>query len=813
MNKPHLFFKNPFEGVEKIRSRNRYHKNDKEEEDKIELKNFAPQREVFVYSRREYFRERVLRESKRNTKLSIPAKIEYIILEFFDYFNTVDFEIKYENDFGLSHVRFSDFNTKGLFAVINEDKFKDFFEEIEKFINSDDPLNNNSYNPNVRYIREFSFLSSDKIIQYQVPKEYFILELTDNNWLFNADIKDIRNSLLSYFNERNIPFNYDEIGNRIELFSVDEIIKEIADNFDIIHTINSPLAGTVKPSTFNLPIKTYGFAISNPTEDLPIIGIIDTGVSNQTPLAPLILNSNNEFNITRTNALTDNVDHGTGVAAFAALGNSFIPNHNGVFKADAKILSIKVLDSESGYITESEVIRLIRKAHTEHNVKIFVLTIGYEENKKINSQVSNYAYLLDLLAYSLDILIFISTGNHDNLSYWDGRKFVKYVYPKNFVVDKTILCSPADSMNNISCGAIAENFESFSSLKNLTPSRDYPASYTRKFYIDTSHPFFKNPRKNKQFLKPDVCYAGGDYNEQVSLGEQGIKILSSKPGYFYDRSIGSSYAAPLLANFAAKICQLYPKLKIQTVKALIINSTRLPNFGNLFSDITKLKPEFITGKGKPDLQSCLFSNDDEITLLLEDEITPGEFKSYPIKLPDYLFEIEKQNSIVTVQATLSFSFEPYSNDQLVYCPIHITFGIFKNLPMYLECINNEGKPDNIGINGGKSDNIKVRESWSQDYYFKPKLLSNCQKINFNLSKENLINEKGEFKIAVKCQLHKLLPAYKKNKYQKPQSYSLVISIKENRVRGENTGRLYNEMILINNLEAVTSAELELDTEV
>ena len=62
---------------------------------------------------------------------------------------------------------------------------------------------------------------------------------------------------------------------------------------------------------------------------------------------------------------------------------------------------------------ESKVISLIRKAYHDHGVKIFVLTLGYKDEKKANSEVSDYARALDNLAYELDILIFISTGNLD----------------------------------------------------------------------------------------------------------------------------------------------------------------------------------------------------------------------------------------------------------------------------------------------------------------------------------------------------------------------------------------------------------------
>jgi hypothetical protein len=48
-----------------------------------------------------------------------------------------------------------------------------------------------------------------------------------------------------------------------------------------------------------------------------LVGIIDTGVDSKTPLGSIIEKG---FDFTGTNALEDNVDHGTAVAALATLG-------------------------------------------------------------------------------------------------------------------------------------------------------------------------------------------------------------------------------------------------------------------------------------------------------------------------------------------------------------------------------------------------------------------------------------------------------------------------------------------------------------
>ena len=52
------------------------------------------------------------------------------------------------------------------------------------------------------------------------------------------------------------------------------------------------------------------------------------------------------------------MDHGTGVAAFASLGNKLITDFRPGIEADAKLLSIKVIDSRDTPIMESSIFSL-----------------------------------------------------------------------------------------------------------------------------------------------------------------------------------------------------------------------------------------------------------------------------------------------------------------------------------------------------------------------------------------------------------------------------------------------------------------------
>lgn len=814
MNKSHLYFRNPTEGVKRYKQKSRFIPNNPEEE---AAKNYTPMKDSFSSSLRTFFQLQTIRVSRRNLSLNIPLNIDYIVLRFFDYFESTVFESRYRNNFGLVPIRYEEFNTIGYFAIHDLTKFQSFTSDIETFINTEDPQISNAFNPDIKYIQSFTFHSSDKIKLYTEPKEIVILDLFDSLELFN-EYDNIVNALTEYLEERELRFLIDKESNKIEIFGAGETtINEIIDNFDVIHSVNSSLAGIVRPSAFNLPIREFGFTITNASDDLPLIGIIDTGIGGQTPLSSLIINDGNEFDITGTSPHIDNADHGTGVAALASLGKSLYPDHLGSFKADAKLLSIKVLDAESGPVSQIAVERLIREANRKYDIKLFVLTIAYEDPLSDNSNISPYAYSLDLLADELDILIFISVGNINGIiNYMYDHSGTNLVpYPNNFTCPDYNLCSPSDSMNNLSCGSISDNIEekvlNFNEIC-YSPDPSFPSSYSRKYNIGRYHNSFKVTRISKHLVKPDCVYPGGDYEANTEYSHMGLKVLSATTGEFYKKEVGTSYSAPLLANLAAKILKAYPALKsnMQTVKALILNSATYPATGDLFTNLNNIKLIDLIGKGVPNENYAVYSDDNLITIILEDSINPEEIKSYPIKIPSYLNNLDSQRSLLEVKATLCFKFQPISQNHLTYCPFHIAFGIFKDLPLERNINIETGEIESTGINGNSVQNIKFRESWSEDYYFKAKILSNCQKLEFIMTKKDLLNENNQFKIAIHSKFHKLLSQVQKEINNKTIPFSLVISLREKPIAGIISNRLYNEMLLVNELEAIGELEAEAD---
>ncbi|MFH2143051.1 MAG: S8 family serine peptidase [Bacteroidota bacterium] len=824
MNKSHLFFRNPSEGVIPYRSRKGGFSEEDEDEKVIEKPDYTLLANSFRNCITRFENDLDHRNKSRN--ITIDNHFDLIELTFQGSFMQEKFQAHYIQIFGLIPVRFSLFNRKGLFAIENRTKFDFFFLQLDNFISRYIEGTNDNFDRKIIYIKSFKLFSSNDM--YGNIDNFEVIHLSflgGHTFIEDTHIRPQKKELENYLQVNNIRYSFNERDG--EVYDINNtILRIILNNFDFIYATCSGSGAIIQPSIHNTPKRTFDFEITNADETLPIIGIIDSGISNQTPLASIIIGEDDEFNSTSTSSFSDIADHGTGVAAFAAFGTKLIPNYRGEVEADAKVLPIKIIDNQTGAISQQKTIELIRRAHNDYNVRIFTLTIGYTKFPlKDNEEYSSYARMLDELSAELDVLIFISTTNNDSSINAQSD------YPNKFVEEIANIAPPAESMNNITIGATANNFE-VNDHRGLAIDKDFPAIYSRKFHYNYSdEDAFNQSTRNKYLKKPDIILGGGDYSEYNSYGFNGyfdngsacIEVLSSDLSERTFRKLGTSYSTPIVANLAARLLNQYPNLSMQTIKALLINSSNEIKTGDIFNDFDNIFKNRIFGHGTPNIESLLNSTDDKVTLIIEDKIIPGNIITFPIHIPKYLNDAQRINGVLKISSTLSFKFKPKLDNQLLYCPIHLTFAIGKNLE--LEASHLEDKVDvdtgeitgektvEDGYNGNSTKKINLNTSpdggWVQDFYFMNKIVSNVQKTSINVSRANIINEDNTFKIAINSALHKQLTSVEKISYEGVSiPYSLVITIEQVAKQKETFASLYDELRAINTLEIINEVELE-----
>jgi subtilisin family serine protease len=405
----------------------------------------------------------------------------------------------------------------------------------------------------------------------------------------------IHNELISYLEANHIDFSSDTNG-LIEIRNANSYIDEIVNNFDVIQKVQSNPPMHVSPSAFGIKKLGWGFyTVKN--DNLPVVGVIDTGIDDIDPLKPLLVGKISILD--RSCGIGDS--HGTSVASLVAFGTD-LSNGKRLKVSSANLFSIQVIYKEEGNFSFIKLKNAIIEAHKVHNIRIFNLSICNPYSFEYNADYSEYAKMLDELAYIYDLLIFIAAGNLSE----DYREYVKCElsedtslvnYPNHFYNEHnqcysqpTNIGSPSESMNNITVGAIASNI--YDNRTDLTISHELPSYFSRKYHIDYSQKIndsdFNDNQKNKNIFKPDILMPGGDWLIDGSKMEVlGRGILMND---YYVKLSGTSLATPLAANLAAKIIGRYPDINMQSVKALLINSAETTNIENILSDnIEKIK--------------------------------------------------------------------------------------------------------------------------------------------------------------------------------------------------------------------------------
>ena len=858
MSKSHLFLRNEF-GVclEFNRTRGR---ND-EEESSEDRRNYRQQREKFHQCYMAF--EKAL--GNRHALRSQDLEVEHFDMLSIDFLKIADNTLtdKYCEVYGLSKLNYSNMNQTVLFAIADEARFKSvFIPQVNSFV-AEENDDSTEYKP-LTLMANFTYWDSKSMNPYGIPNgdaHNVLLELIESSPRIAVKQQTIVKAMENFLDKKQIAYKTIEAG----LYQID-FIKEndltvLLDNFDVIQRIQSLYRARVRPNVFGNP-EQVSDATLNLLEGAPTIGVIDTGVQRLDVLNPILEQDgidliNKEEQHPYEIDLTSDSSHGTTVATLAAFGNNFYRNIDAdSVDAVAKIFSIKVQSGETGLVNIAEIRDAIINAHNEYGIRIFNLSMSVR-GKSYNEDISTYAYLLDELAFTYDLLLFISVGNlsAEDIEYIQiiaanpnttdrVKSFLKYpnhFYNPFITLDETEchdgqsmnLCEPSESMNNMSVGAIAESYNERHGNHGLSLGREFPAYYSRKYHVDYNSLIngtrFKNNQKNKNLFKPDIVMPGGD---QLAVESRMIVLVPRKDGtgLKMGQNSGTSYATPLAANIAAKIIRKYPNLNMQSVKALMINSAEPIKTHYLDETINNLKTldnglypnvdrnektslskkysaerlsRYISGHGVPNISKCVDSDDNRCTFVIEDMIAFDSHKVVNLNIPDYLLQYSKNGTLLILTATLCYKFNPKRADVLSYCPIHIAFN-FGNSMNYNEPQKNAEEYARRRASDDEARmSIKARVgSWSDDFYpASSKMFSNVQKMSLNVSRDEIEKVHNQISIIFRC-------TGRDNLVGTNHPFSFVLTIEQKHSAELNDNSLYDSLEQINRVEAIAQAALE-----
>jgi len=413
--------------------------------------------------------------------------------------------------------------------------------------------------------------------------------------------------------------------------------------------------------------------IEEPQMDSPFICVIDSGIMPGHPLIKNCLSDYRSFRDDLENGIDAN-GHGTFVSGIALYGDIENTISNKKFQPVANLLSARVTDSEGKLGPKEKIyIKQIENAIKYYNEKfdcrIFNISLGDPDRIYIDQNYqSRWAHILDNLARDRNLIIVVSTGNINENHFIEDLEIhgegIINSYPAYLFDEMAGLLEPASAINCISTGSLSSRARTSRGY-----SRQEPRIGSHKIPISSENqpaPFTRTGPGFNDVIKPDFVAPGGNIyydgntNKLISDNfETGIPSFNYNfinEGKLFSCDSGTSYSAPYITNMAAKILRYNSNLSNNAVRALLANSTYLPeetvdllddylekSHETLIAKLSQLKENIESEETLEVIDDCISRGDinvsDKDKLLKSNEID-DEFKFNLSLVPGYEAEVE-----------------------------------------------------------------------------------------------------------------------------------------------------------------------------
>ena len=505
-----------------------------------------------------------------------------------------------------------------------EKDFKNLFgdsvskKDLEAFKNDKSIVFNSSYyskNQFIQLICELSYINRFDT--------YFCDEEINDTAIIT--LFQVKEEIISLLHKVGIVITNDRVNENTVLLFPDEYSK-IKNNAPYLISMAVSDFGLVKLPNFNKNnLDIEELEIKDPSNE-PVIGVIDTLFDKNVYFEKWV-----EYIPMVSDKITPSIEdfqHGTAVSSLIV----DLPQINP--KLDDGCGNFRVrhfgVTFKGGGVTSFQ---LMKKIETiiENNRDIHVWNLSLGSKREINSSfISPEASILDKLQYKYNDIIFVVSGTNAE----EGK-------PSGFIG------APADSINSIV-------------VNSVRLSDKNPASYSRK-----------GPALSF-FVKPDISYYGGDYDEPINVCYP----------FIVKESWGTSFAAPLIAR---KMAYLIDVLKIsrECAKALLIDSAIKWN-----REFNLEKSNYI-GRGivPININDIISSNNEEIRFYIDG--FSNKYCTYEYDLPVPLNNKDEYPYIA--RATLCYFPRCSRNQGVDYTDteLNVKFGRIKDVKGSIESINKD----------------------------------------------------------------------------------------------------------------------------
>ena len=411
-----------------------------------------------------------------------------------------------------------------------------------------------------------------------------------------------------------------------------------------------------------------------PREDAPGIVVLDSGLVAGHPILAPAVGDVQSFLPGKSG--TDEHGHGTFVSGIALYDDVAECVRNRSFVPELRLFSGRILDDQNegdSRFIENQVDEAVRYFAENYDCRIFNLSYGDKNKPYQGRHVAGLAVTLDALSRELGVLFIVPTGNYEGDE--DGPDDWRAEYPHYLIGTTSTLLDPAPALNALTVGSLAR-------YERGVPNQRWPddPAYRPVARHDQPSPFTRYGPSVNGSIKPDLVDYGGNMLVDVRAGRrpmagpQGVGELSASHDFAVGRPFaedsGTSFAAPRVANAAARILGELPEASVDLCRALLVSHARTPAAcSDLFADDESALRK-LTGYGLADRSALYRSMENRVTLWAEESIENRRHHFYEVPVPDEFWSQGRRAREMTI--ALAFR-PPVRTTRIDYRAVAISF--------------------------------------------------------------------------------------------------------------------------------------------
>ena len=341
--------------------------------------------------------------------------------------------------------------------------------------------------------------------------------------------------------------------------------------------------------------------------ELPIVGVLDSGVEFPGNLSPIIID-----HWICPGSQGGDSSHGTKVASRVVFKYFDTRISSGKLTPRARIIDCNIMD---GLVPINIMIQRIQTAVNQFSDVTNIFNLSANSTTPIEGdEMSILGYELDMLQFSKKVQFVISSGNHQ---LWKTESSLGDILDD----DDSRISTPADSMLSVIVGAVA--------------GKDHENSLAKKNQIA---PYSRRGPGFQGISKPDfTAYAGTIMieNGDATVPSDPFSLLLTKEGELMPDA-GTSFSAPVVAGDLAEISKITPENNILLAKALLYHNA-IPLW-----DQDEMNDEELTsihnlyGRGLTNVEDSIFSSPSRVTFVRTGSLNRKTKERVTIYMPTIL---------------------------------------------------------------------------------------------------------------------------------------------------------------------------------